>query len=67
MNLKKINVNTATIDELKSHPYIRYNIGNAIIQYKNQHGAYQSLESLKKIMIITDEVFAKIVPYLAIE
>lgn len=67
MNLKKININTATIEELKSHPYIRYNIGNAIIQYKNQHGAYQSLESLKKIMIITDEVFAKIVPYLTIE
>ena len=28
--VKKFNINTATVDEMKTHPYIRYNIANAI-------------------------------------
>ena len=31
-------------DNLKSHPYIRYAIANAIVQYRNQHGEFGSLE-----------------------
>lgn len=64
--VKKININTAAMDELKSHPYIRYNIANAIIQYRAQHGDFTELEQLKKIMIITDEIYLKLVPYLLI-
>jgi competence protein ComEA len=64
VSVKQININTATVEELKSHPYIRYHIANAIVQYRNQHGGFKSIEQLKKIMIITDEVYRKIVPYL---
>jgi len=34
--IKKINVNTATTDELKAHPYIRYAIAGPIISYRNE-------------------------------
>jgi len=64
--VRKINVNTATVDELKVHPYIRYNIANAIIAYRNQHGSFANMEYLKKIMLISDEVYQKITPYLAL-
>jgi len=63
-SVKRLNVNTASIDELKSHPYLRYNIANAIVQYKNQHGNFASLDDLKKVILVTDEVFTKIYPYL---
>jgi competence protein ComEA len=65
--LKKINVNTATKDEMKTHPYIRWNLANAIIEYKNQHGQFSSLEDLKKITLITEEVYGKISPYLTLQ
>lgn len=65
-SVKKININTATLDELKSHPYIRYNLANAIIQYRNQHGTFSSVADVKKIMIVTDEIFNKVFPYLSI-
>lgn len=64
--VKKININTATLDELKLHPYIRYSLANAIVEYRTQHGPYASVGSLKKIMIITDEVLMKMAPYLAV-
>ncbi|MBL0145686.1 MAG: helix-hairpin-helix domain-containing protein [Chitinophagaceae bacterium] len=62
--IKKYNINTATVDEMKTHPYIRYNIANAIIQYRNQHGNFSNVADVKKIMIIDETIFAKISPYL---
>ena len=64
--LRQININTATLDEMKTHPYLRYAIANAIIQYRNQHGNYLTVEDLRKIMLITDEIFNKAAPYLKV-
>ena len=66
-NVKKLNINTATVDELKVHPYLRYNIANAIVQYRTQHGSFSSVNDIKKIMTITDEIFDKAAPYLTIK
>ena len=65
--VKKININNATVDELKTHPYIRYNIANAIVQYRLQHGSYKDINDIKKIMLVTDEIYNKAAPYLAVQ
>jgi competence ComEA-like helix-hairpin-helix protein len=66
-NVKKININTATLDELKAHPYLRYNIANAIVQYRTQHGSFAAVSDIKNIMLITDEIYNKAAPYLTIK
>ncbi len=63
-SVKKININTATVDELKAHPYIRYSIANPIVAYRNEHGPFSKLEDLKKVMVVTEEVYNKVAPYL---
>ena len=65
--VKKININTATLDELKMHPYIKYHLANALVQYRTQHGDYKSIEEVKKIMIVTEDIFKKMAPYLTTE
>lgn len=65
--LRQIHINTATIDEMKAHPYLRYNIANAIFQYRTQHGYFNAIEDIKKIMVVTDEIFIKVAPYLSIQ
>ena len=65
--IKQFNINSATVDEMKPHPYIRYNIANAIVQYRTQHGNFSSVSDIKKIMMVTDEVFNKVAPYLTIQ
>jgi competence protein ComEA len=62
--IKQFNINTATVEEMKSHPYIRYNLANAIVQYRTQHGNYAAVTDIKKIMLVTEEVFNKVAPYL---
>ena len=65
--VKQININTASIDEMKTHPYLRYNVANAIFQYRQQHGNFNSVEEIKKIMLITDDIFTKVAPYLTVQ
>jgi competence protein ComEA len=66
-SVKKININTATKDEMKMHPYIKWNLANAIVEYRNQHGEYKTVEDIKKIMAVTDEVYIKASPYLSVQ
>ena len=64
--LIKININTADIEEMKKHPYLRYAISNAIVRYRLQHGNFLAVEDIKKIMTITADVFNKVAPYLTV-
>jgi competence protein ComEA len=65
--LKQVNINTATLDELKIHPYIRYQLANAIIQYRTQHGNFSSVNDLNKVMLFNEELYNKVSPYLTIK
>jgi competence ComEA-like helix-hairpin-helix protein len=65
-SVKKININTATIDEMKAHPYIKFSIANPIVAYRNEHGSFSKLEDIKKVMAVTDEIYKKIAPYLTL-
>jgi competence ComEA-like helix-hairpin-helix protein len=64
--VKQLNINTASLDELKAHPYLRYAIANAIVQYRSQHGNFSSIHDLKNIILITEDIFSKAAPYLKI-
>lgn len=63
-NIKKININTAEFDDLKNHPYLKYKQINAIIQYRKQHGKFNSIDDLKKVVILTAQNVQNLAPYL---
>ncbi len=65
--VRKININTVTFDELKSHPYIGYNIALSLINYRKQHGDYKVLTDIKKSALVTEDVYKKISPYLTVQ
>ena len=64
--VKKINVNTATVEELSAHSYLRNKkLAAVIVNYRNQHGNYGSVEDLKKVKVLDEATIGKILPYLA--
>jgi competence ComEA-like helix-hairpin-helix protein len=65
--LHKIDLNKASLEELNSHPYLRWKIAQAIIRYREANGPFQSLEDLKKIWSLSAETILKIEPYLLVE
>ena len=65
--VKKININTATVDEMKTHPYIKFSIANPLVAYRSEHGSFSKVEDIKKVMAVTDDIYKKIVPYLTLQ
>jgi DNA uptake protein ComE-like DNA-binding protein len=65
--LQKLNINTADANTLKQHPYIRWNIANAIVQYRQQHGLFRKPEELQQIVLITPELYQKLTAYIIVE
>ena len=63
--IKKIDLNVADFELLKSHPYIRYQLANAIIQYRKQHGAFEKTGDLENLGIIDPQQLKKLLPYLS--
>ena len=63
-NVKLININTISFDQLRIFPYLGYKQVNAIIQYRAQHGNYTSIADMKNIAILDDGILRKIEPYL---
>jgi DNA uptake protein ComE-like DNA-binding protein len=59
-----IDVNNATLAELKDHPYVGLRLGRVLVAYRQQHGPYQQATDLRKIRILDDATFEKLQPYL---
>ena len=64
---QQLNINKATAEELKIHPYIGWNIAKSIIAYRKSHGKFKDVSDIKQIHLITDEIYSKIVPYLTVQ
>ena len=65
--LRTLDINAASIDDLEKHPYINRPQASAIIRYREQHGAYLSVDQLLQITILTPEVMGKLRPYLIVK
>ena len=64
--VRKINVNTASIDRLRSHPYINFNQAKAIFEYRRTYGRLTSIDDLRKVedASITPDFIERVRPYL---
>ena len=60
---RKLNVNTATVAQLGRHPYMGYTRARAIESYRRVHGVIHSLEELRLLPGFTQEVIARLQPY----
>ena len=62
--IQRINLNKVTFEQFKMHPYLNYKQMNAILQYRKQHSSFGSVDDLKKLAIMNEEIIRKIEPYL---
>lgn len=63
----RINLNTCTVDDLKKHPYITFNLARALVNYRTMHGNYSKTEDIRGSDLVNEELYRKIAPYLTVE
>ncbi len=56
----KININTATAEELDTLPGIGESTANKIINYRKEHGKFKSIEEIKEVSGIGDSKYEQI-------
>ena len=65
--LRKVNINDCSVKDLSAHPYVCYKLAKLIVKYRVHHGRYSSLEELKAIPLVDEQLFRKIVFYFELE
>jgi DNA uptake protein ComE-like DNA-binding protein len=63
-HIQKIPINKIDFDGLKHFPYLSFKQMNAIVRFREQHGDYTSLNDMRNIAILNDEILRKIGPYI---
>lgn len=61
-----ININSATRDELTALPGIGNATAEKIISYREQHGAFKSIEDIMNVSGIKDKLFSKIKDHITV-
>ena len=65
--VRKLNLNTATLEQLKAHPYIGERTAPNILQMRNALGKFSTVEELRQVPLMTGEIYRKIAPYCTVD
>jgi DNA uptake protein ComE-like DNA-binding protein len=65
--IDQIDINSAGTETLQSHPYIRWKLAKLIVEYRNQHGAFNAVEELLQLSLMDSASFKKIKPYIVVK
>lgn len=65
--IEKININEASVSELRRHPYIDYYLAKSIVAARKNKGKYKSLEEMRVATHVYHDLYVKIAPYLDIK
>lgn len=62
----KVNINTASVEQLVELPGIGPKLAARIVEHRQQSGAFKSAEELMNVRGIGEKNFAKLQPYLTL-
>lgn len=65
-SLLKLNINVVSAERLQAHPYLNWNQANSIVKMRQQKGGFKSIEEIKESVIIDQETYEKVRPYLSL-
>ncbi|MBO0934132.1 helix-hairpin-helix domain-containing protein [Fibrella aquatilis] len=63
--VRKTPINTASAADLDRFPFLSRRQAEVIVNYRNQHGAYATMESLKAVRVLDARTLDKLAPYLS--
>ena len=63
--VRGLNVNSATIEQLRRHPYLDYYQARAIVAWREKGHHYNNLDDLRLVTLLDDSTLSRLAPYLA--
>lgn len=66
-DIVKRNINVINEADLRKHPYISYNLARSIVNYRQEHGDFESIDELNNLHLIDSLKFRKIAFYFTVD
>ncbi|MCK5781204.1 MAG: helix-hairpin-helix domain-containing protein [Flavobacteriales bacterium] len=66
-DIVKLNINSASFEELKSHPYINYRLAKELVGFRTNFRVFKTVEEIRNIEDMSDAYFNKIKLYLSVD
>lgn len=64
--VRRIDINRIAMQELMMHPYLSRSQARGLVAYREKHGAFNSVEDLKKCLVIDEKTFDKMRNYVEV-
>lgn len=65
-SIQKIKLNEVNLERLKQHPYLTWNQANSILKMRTQRGKFTAIEELKESVLIDEDTYKKLLPYVSL-
>lgn len=62
--VRTLRLNSDSLPVFGRHPYVGWKTGRVLINYRKQHGPFQSPEDVRKTGLIPEDILRKLAPYL---
>ncbi len=66
-SVRKMNLNTATLLQMSTHPYIGEKTAKNILMFREGIKRYESIEQLRQVPLMNEEIYRKIAPYFSVD
>lgn len=63
-DIKRLNINTVSNEQLRRHPYINYMMARQICDYRRLHGKISDIDALRLLPTFKPETIRKLRPYI---
>jgi DNA uptake protein ComE-like DNA-binding protein len=65
--VKKMNINSASVDDLRKHPYMNKKAAVIIYTHRVNNGDFKDVQEIKELNFVGEELYNKLAPYLKVE
>jgi competence protein ComEA len=65
--VRKMHLNSVSLEQMSAHPYVGEKLAKNIIMYREGIKQYESLEQLRQVPLMNEEIYRKIAPYFVVE
>ncbi len=66
-DIRYLSLNRDSFQVFSNHPYIGKKIAGLFLNYRKQHERINSVDELKNLPLLSDEIFRKLAPYLKVD
>lgn len=65
--VRRVPMNSGTVEELAAHPYLRWKLAKALVAYRRQHGPFRTVDDLRGCALVDEGTLRTFAPYFSVK